>query len=461
MDRSDFALEYGRLSEQIAHKDLKIRELYADKELLNQANSALRQEVNEYVNKMHKVEAENANLQKELERITKKGEEQKLAMKKLQEQYSKQKITIKVQSDQIAQRGSITKSATTPHRAGSTNGVFNDIYAQPPPAYNARVDDASQAQRAGPPPHPDPMARQPSAPLLLRDSFPSSYCRGHAITPQPSRQAYDGNQLVQIPEYETSIELGAEFTHIFKLTENWTRNYMNAPDPRKDDAIPPDLRASLAQYTNAEIAMRLMSSGSTRYFAIAKLINYKLSMLAFRPMLVKGFTPYYDKKISEMRSQFYSYLPIHIRRALMTACAETFSEMTKADGFQRHMDKLVTRQVYEMWTFLEPLFAPGVARNEAWNDLGELWKEAARIGVLMLLKPAMFDLGYPPVGPSSIFNPAQMVNRDLNFRQDPQTLSQMAVSIRLAITPVVTEIDYMSSGMTKKILHYSNVLIQL
>lgn len=77
----------------------------------------------------------------------------------------------------------------------------------------------------------------------------------------------------------------------------------------------------------------------------------------------------------------------------------------------------------------------------------------------MTMKPSNFNLEYPAVGCNSLFNPAQMVNRDQDFRHDPQQLSQMGVEVRLAITPVITETDYLAAGLVPKVLHYAHVLL--
>lgn len=477
--------------------------MQAEKDVLERAHQAAQGEINELNCQLGKLQAEKAKLSKELASSSKKIDEQANAMKKLEEQISKQKVTIKVQSDQIQQRASANKPATTPHRGGANQGAPANIYAQPPPAYNPGPENLPPPHPAGPPPPaapmthqssgqfppatpmsrqpgsqfppPTAMARQPSgpppsaAPMARQQS--ASTQMDLALRPRPSQRslvpqnssqyAPGGNQLVQMQALQSSIEFGSEFTRIFKLTETWARNYANAPDPKNDNALPSKLKDCILQYTNPAIAKRLMSSGSTRYLAVAKVINHQITTLAFRPVIAKGFTQYYDEQISKLRSQFHNIMPIHVRRALIIASVDLCKEIIEADGWKQHIDRLTARQVHEMWAYLECLFAPGVSRHEAWTDLAEIWQEATRIGVLMLVQPSLFSLDYPAIGSNSRFNPAQMVNRDVNFKQDPQTLSQMGVSIRLAITPVVTETDYMMQGVMPKVLHYSNVLLEV
>jgi hypothetical protein len=278
----------------------------------------------------------------------------------------------------------------------------------------------------------------------------------------PAYPIGNNQQLARVKGTEPmSAHLLPEYAPFFNMVENWARRYCNVPDKEKDFALPPALIQHLKQRTNASALQKLMSSGGTRYLAVAKAMNQTLVNVAFRPSLLKGFTIYHDKKIADVRAQLQQVgMPLHVRRACLLASAEMVAGMTTSQGFKAFVDNVVSRQVHEMWACLEPLFAPGIARNEAWDDLHQIWREACRIGVLMLSKPSMFTCEFPSVGSNSRFNPSTMVSRDPNFKQDPQSLSQMAVTIRLSITPIVTETDFMGTGaMQPRPLYYSNVLL--
>ena len=431
MEGPGLAHRPGHLAEMLEQSRAEGARLY-------RANQVAYGEISALKAQLRSAEAENAKLLGDLGRLTKEGEESQTTIRKLEEQISKQKVTIKVQSDQIAQR-------TTPSRP-PTSGDLPSLQTTPTRSGGHQPTTPMSRQRSGPPP-----ARQIGYQTTDRPL---------AIEPNPPPPAQRGQQLARIQEAEPSIELGADFTKIFRLTETWARNYTNAPDEVTDRSLPPNIISGVKQFTDPQTAWDLMSSANTRYLMVAKLINFQLTTLPFRPLVVKGFTDYYDGKITEMRVKFHEIIPIHIRRALMSACADTFREMTETDGFQAHIDGIVRHQVNEMWTFLEPFFGEDMPRMEAWNGLGEIWTEACRIGVLMLLKPSSFSLDYPPVGPSSLFNPAQMINRDTNFRQDPQTLSRMGVTVIMAVTPVVTETSFISDQPVPRILHHSNVLLR-
>jgi len=463
MSPAEFAYEHGRLSEKISQKDALIGQLRAETTMLAEANKSAHREILDLKVKVHNAESEKADLLKDLGRVSEELMSQKDAIKKTNEKVAKQAVTIKVQSDQIAQRASSTNKVTvTPHRSGPSPGAYSNVYNQPPPVFNPYGDSATSSRNNGTPARGAPMARQQSAPNPGQISFELDTPRRGSVPHNQQMPVFGTSQLSQIREIESTVDMAFEIKHAFILSENWARNYANvAPEQGYDPEFPAKLTACIMQFTNSKVADKLMSSCITRYFCVAKLINYQITTLAFRPLLLKGFTAYYDNTISELRKKMHGVIPLHTRRAIMAACAETFTEMTTQPGFQHHIDKVVRSQVHEMWNFLEPLFAPGVARNQAWDDLVEIWKEAARIGVLMTMKPSNFNLDYPAVGSSSLYNPAQMVNRDANFRQDAQTLSQLGVAVRLAITPVITETDYLAAGLVPKVLHPSNVLLCL
>ena len=446
----------------MSQKNAQIARLQAERDRLQHAAVAAQGEISGLKAKLGQAESEKATLLRDLDKLTLERDEQRIANKKLQEQLSKQKTTIKVQSDQIAQRASAGKSSTTPRRGSATPGPFSNIYDQPPPAYNAPPQKTIPLLPSSSPPPATPVTCRRSTPGPTSITPKRDSSRGPSRGPpgpkSPLELSPSDRQLAPIQEAEPSIELSAEFAKVFRLTEGWAHNYTNVPDP--EDVLPAHLQSSLVQFTNPATALKLVSSGSTRYLAIAKLMNYQITTLMYRPLIAKGYTEHYDQKISEMRADFYKIVPIHVRRALMTAVADMFRDMTSEKPFEDHVERLIAHRVYETWSFLEPLFGPGVSRNEAWNDLSEIWQEAARVGILLLLKPSSFNVDYPLTGSSSLFNPAQMISRDVNFKQDPQTLSKMGVTIRLAITPVITETNYMSNEPTPRTLHFSNVLLE-
>ena len=283
-----------------------------------------------------------------------------------------------------------------------------------------------------------------------------------SMTPLPAYDPFQSQQgvlVTQGTDQASGINLIAEFTPFFHFTETWAHNYASLPDQHKDLFISNDLRDRFAIATDPRTAMKLLSSSKTRPLLVARIINQIIVDFAFRPLLLRGFSPSYDSKISSFRGQLMGNIPSNVRRALLLACAETVVDMTQANGFEDWMEAHITPKVHDMWHLLRPLFAHGTPNDPAWNDLNHIWKEATRIGVLMLSKPCIYSLDFPPMGPNSYFNPSSMCSRDEDFTQNPAALGSMAVSVRLAITPIVTETDFMKNTIEAKCLHQAMVLL--
>ena len=451
--------------------------------------------------RLRKVETEKKLLLQDIGHLNEEIDAKSNALKKLNEDLVKAQKTIKVQSDQISGVKDGPKLHSTPQRFGPPADAFSHVYSQPPPAYNASGGRFPHARSmAHPnPAHPVPVLRrqisnhptfqqQPTIGALSNQRRASA-APAPGYNPLPNQQgmlvtqhtdqalglnrrpsvaelpAYhpfqsqQGVLVTQDPDQASGINLIAEFTPFFHFTEAWAHNYASLPDQHKDQFISDDLRDRLALATDPRTAMKLMSSSKTRPLLVARIINQIIADFAFRPMLLRGFSPSYDSKISSFRGQLMGNIPSNVRRALLLACSETVVDMTQANGFEDWMDYHITPKVHDMWHLLRPLFAHGTPNDPAWNDLNRIWKEATRIGVLMLSKPCIYSLDFPPMGPNSYFNPSSMCSRDEDFTQNPVALGSMAVSVRLAITPIVTETDFMKDAIEAKCLHQAMVLL--
>ena len=440
--------------------------LQKDREIsdLNHANKDVHDDLAQHKARLRKVEMEKQMLLQDVSQLNEEVDAKNNALKKLNEDLAKAQKTIKVQSEQISGAKDGPKPHSTPQRFGPPAGAFSQVYNQPPPAYNAPGNRFPHTQLAQAAPHTAPaLRRQPSNHPTYQPPFagPSNHHRP-LVTPVPAYTPFPSQQsalIRQNADQASGVDLIAEFTPFFHLTETWTHNYVSVPDQHKDQYISDSLRNSLALATDPRTAMKLMSTSKTRPLLVARVINQLIVDFAFRPMLLRGYSPFYDNKISSFRGQLMGAIPSNVRRALLLACAETVVDMTQADGFENWIDRNIAPKVHETWHVLQPLFAHGTPRDPAWNDLNRIWKEATRIGILMLSKPCIYTLDFPTMGPNSYFNPSNMCSRDEGFTQDPQALSSMAVSVRLAITPIVTETDFMKDAIEAKCLHQAMVLL--
>lgn len=443
--------------------------LQKDREIsdLNHANKDVHDDLAQHKARLRKAETEKQLLRQEISHLNEEIDAKSNAFTKLNEDLIKAQKTIKVQSDQISGAKDGPKPHNTPQRFGPHTGAYSQVYNQPPPAYNAPGGRFPHNHPTSTTPHAPPGLRRQSSnhPNLPPPSFSvPGNSRCPSVIPAPTYtptpfQSQQGVLIHQSSDQASGVNLIAEFTPFFHLTEAWAHNYVSVPDQHKDQFVSDALRNALAIATDPRTAMKLMSSSKTRPLLIARVINQLVVDFAFRPMLLRGFSPFYDNKISSFRGQLMGAIPSNVRRALLLACAETVVDMTQAEGFENWMDRNITPKVHDMWHLLQPLFAHGTPRDPAWNDLNRIWREAVRIGITMLSKPCIYTLDFPPMGPNSYFNPSNMCSRDEDFTQNPQALSSMAVSVRLAITPIVTETDFMKDAIEATCLHQAMVLL--
>lgn len=445
--------------EQLLQKDREIADLH-------HANKDVHEDLIQQKARLRVVETEKKILLQDIIHLNEEVDEKNAALKKLNEDLVKAQKTIKVQSDQISGGKEAPKPHGTPQRFGPSGSVYTQVYSQPPPAYKAAANRFPHTQNPVVVPRSTPAPRRQPPNYSTFQSQPVFGRPGNqrrpSVTPVPAFNPFPSQQGVLIRQnvdQASGVNLIAEFTPFFHLTETWTHNYVSVPDQHRDQYISDTLRHCLTLATDPRTAMKLMSASKTRPMLVSRVINQFIVDFAFRPMLLRGFSPFYDNKISSFRGQLMGNIPSNVRRALLLACAETIVDMSQADGFENWVDRNVTPKVHEMWHLLQPLFAHGTPHDPAWNDLNRIWREATRIGILMLSKPCIYTLDFPPMGPNSYFNPSNMCSRDEDFTQNPQALSSMAISVRLAITPIVTETDFMKDAIEAKCLHQAMVLL--
>lgn len=83
MSFAEYYEELGRLRAQIEHKNAQIRQLQTDKDMLDQANQAMHDQVSRDKNALRKAEAERTRLINEITRLNKEKDQQQAAMQQL------------------------------------------------------------------------------------------------------------------------------------------------------------------------------------------------------------------------------------------------------------------------------------------------------------------------------------------------------------------------------------------
>jgi len=210
---------------------------------------------------------------------------------------------------------------------------------------------------------------------------------------------------------------------------------------------------SLRAYSSPSIASTLLSSSGTRYFLVAAAVNHWITSDIFRFHIVQGFSDSYDATLQadlhrQVAHNQSSSTNLTLRRALAQATADDVHDLmaepefatwlssvyvllsfTSADPFlhknppshpplqkshntyaQCQEQSLtskshsVTSKTNNLWNGITSLLAPSAIHVQAYEELTHVFREALRIGYLMLSHPAHFDVEYPTARPVTWFD---------------------------------------------------------
>ena len=227
--------------------------------------------------------------------------------------------------------------------------------------------------------------------------------------------------------------------------------------------MPLALKDRIASLTNPVEAPTLLSHSFSRPLVVAKLINYEITAVCLRPSVINGFRPSIDQKLADIRKENTPAVAINVRRGILVAAAEIIRDATKDPRFESWVDRQADQHTAETWTTVSPLCVSDTEESEARAGLKAIWLEAYRVGVKMACKPSIFTADFPPTGPQSVFNPANMVNKDYGYGVPGAELARKGSTVRLAMTPVVMETDLSgrdgSDRLESRCLHFSNCLL--
>ena len=227
--------------------------------------------------------------------------------------------------------------------------------------------------------------------------------------------------------------------------------------------MPLALKDRIASLTNLDEVQVLLSHGFSRPLVVAKIINYEITTTCLRPSVIKGFRPSVDQRLDDIRNQDSAVLAINVRRGIVVAAAEIIKEAVKDSRFESWVDRQANQNTAKTWTTVSPLCIANTNETEAQAGLKAIWLEAYRVGVKMSCKPSIFTTDFPPTGPHSVFNPANMVNKDYGYGVSGTELARRGSTVRLAVTPVVMETDFSgrigSDRLEPRCLHFSNCLL--
>lgn len=472
ISREELFQQFGRLE----HANTSLEQAVA---AAQEREKTLRTEHTDLTAKKGELTAANAELTQALETSKTEVERLREQLSGLQAQIGKMEKTIKVQSEQISKKPEVNN---TPHRHNPTAPPFGHqemsaqqdpralVYAQPPPPYNPRRTQTTSS--FGPP---TLLPQQSSAIRASSTSSPDHYLppplsRQHSFVGQPLvpfgkapasnlDDELDANldALVLQDSGASDVEFPTELDQLFKLSETWARNFANVPDMARDKSLPTALADLFCKYSAPHLAFGLLSSPSTRYFLIAKLINKWMTNEVLRLSMVKGYSAATDDEFSQVKRASERDSSTHIQRACMAVVAGVVKDIQAAPNYQAWLQHSVDSRFKHLWKAVSPLLAPGA--DTAQEDLRYLVTEAHRVGLKILSVPVRVSFDYIEAGPHIYFEPSSMLNRDTTLKGDPKSWKRQQLRVRLGITPVVVTTDFMGDAIVPKTVHLANVLL--
>ncbi|MCJ1471315.1 hypothetical protein MMC07_009963 [Pseudocyphellaria aurata] len=300
------------------------------------------------------------------------------------------------------------------------------------------------------------------APMSNKDAAAAQSSAWSADTIGPSTQAgLSAMSSVLTNQDQSSRQLtwSGVFTRFFGLTQDWAKNYTNAPIMANDLALPAALIKAFANHSDPNHVMDLLCSSATRYLLIAKMLNVWLTADVFQPHKTRGLCPRFDKQMDRLRNQIHPNLSPKLRHILFKTMIDAAKQRISTKEFQRDIECFCMEKISSLWDRLSYLFAPGISRRQAWNDLQYVFVEAYRIAVLMECTTLRFGIVYPPLDKDKFFQPQCMINRDFAYKEGPYKLRDRGVRVCLGISPVVVATDFSASTVETVTVHFASVLL--
>ena len=258
-----------------------------------------------------------------------------------------------------------------------------------------------------------------------------------------------------------------EFSQFFDLTLTFARNFGNVPSPQRDSGLTGRLIMDLQEASHPQVLQDLLNSSSTRYHLVAAVMNQAICKEIFRSSAVRGFSSSSDARIGSVRRMINSGMRADsgvkdsTKRGLLQAAADIFNEMRDAPGFKDWVEIQIEDKASNLWDRIKGLLSSQAGDEDVFGDLCLLYREAYRISLMMFSIPLHWNIEFPQnTRQGSFFDPTTMINRDARFREDPVSLRERCLRIRLGINPIIIVLDYMDDALLPRTVHYADVLLQ-
>ncbi|KAI4149259.1 MAG: hypothetical protein L6R39_002548 [Caloplaca ligustica] len=260
------------------------------------------------------------------------------------------------------------------------------------------------------------------------------------------------------------VEWASEFTSLFRMVENFCKDYLNVPDPNADEQWPLENADLIARESSPEHVMSLVSDPRTRYLLITRIILTWFVSHVFHPKIIKSFDRDAEARVRSIHAQLRNSQPnTPFRRALAQAEADTVRELMETPGFEAWRIHQVRAAVNELLARLRPAMDPSVNKALLGNTFERIMHEAWRVGLLLATTPVEAHISFPPSSPvNTLFNSRCMLYRNVYNRvaMTPQELERKGARVALGVSPCIEVTDLVGEGKEKGVMvHFADVVV--
>lgn len=230
---------------------------------------------------------------------------------------NKQKQTISNQSKALSDPKILRKKhsaagilAITPHRQGSglvkspfSTNENHGVYEHPPPAFSLRSSSSTISRVSLPPPSP----AGPSHPF--GNDHQGGLSPTRTLHPRDSSGSLVSPSSAHFDLGKGITDFASKFQDLWTNTETFGQVHANVPNIYRDSKLDKQVKEYLMATSDKMSASRLLANPATRYFLIAKLINFYLVRDVLKITVVKEFDAMADTEIGQIKKQMFPGKP--------------------------------------------------------------------------------------------------------------------------------------------------------
>lgn len=335
--------------------------------------------------------------------------------------------------------------------ANRADETARNIFTTPPRATQQRSTDVADHRLT-------PVTSHSSGQVPIPPVPPQTPSRSDSVVSRP-RSAREGVMALYGSSTSKEAMVAKMFADLFDHVADWAYRYANTPSTQADSSLPQNLKQRLMNAATKTTAHKIMSSQSTRYLLVAKVIISWIQSNVFKESAFSGLDKNIDETTNETRKKIFNDTPAPVRFVFLQDIANQFGKLRKAANYHDYLSALSHRRAEELWGVIRPLMY--VKTEGDWQSMHNLVREAHRVAEMQLADIAEFRLFFPKV--HDPFNDASMANMDGEFDNfSADELMVRRANVRLGVTPqVMARVTSPDGTIVTKTLMKAGVLLKL